>query len=158
MIEVLKMLIDISLLKENEVLNVSYSDFKGNITLFDGIYTLFLDVSLKVDFECDRCLSPVSLDTSFSLEDKFSKDIAEDDVKAEIFKISKHIDLNERIRLGLLSNKPSRILCSENCKGLCPKCGQNFNHATCECDNTNYDERFDKLRSLYIKDNETEVQ
>ena len=44
----------------------------------------------------------------------------------------------------------------ENCAGLCPKCGQNFNYNTCECDNTNYDERFDVLRSIFNENREVQ--
>jgi len=150
------MIIDISSLKEGEVLNIENPNFKGMVKLFDNVYTLEGTASLEVNLECDRCLSQLLLPMSFDLHDKFSKEILEDDVDAEIFKISKHIDLNERINLGLLSNMPAKVLCHENCAGLCPKCGQNFNYNTCECDNTNYDERFDVLRSIFNENREVQ--
>ncbi|MBM3211747.1 DUF177 domain-containing protein, partial [Candidatus Poribacteria bacterium] len=43
------------------------------------------------------------------------------------------IELSDDFRESLLLELPIRILCSENCKGLCPKCGQNLNDGKCDC-------------------------
>lgn len=45
---------------------------------------------------------------------------------------------------------PQSPLCSEECKGLCPKCGANLNAGNCECDSDSGDERFAILRNLKI--------
>jgi len=37
------------------------------------------------------------------------------------------------VREQVLLSLPSRTLCKEDCKGLCPRCGQNLNLATCSC-------------------------
>jgi len=44
-----------------------------------------------------------------------------------------------------LSMKP---LCSESCRGLCPRCGVNLNEKACTCRNDHTDERWDALRKL----------
>lgn len=43
------------------------------------------------------------------------------------------IDLTEDIREDILLAFPQSFHCSEDCKGLCPMCGQNLNEGTCSC-------------------------
>ena len=43
------------------------------------------------------------------------------------------IDLGEEIRQELILGNPARILCAEDCKGICPKCGANLNTEACRC-------------------------
>jgi uncharacterized protein len=43
------------------------------------------------------------------------------------------IDLSPLIREQFLLSLPTRPICSEDCRGLCPKCGVNLNHIQCEC-------------------------
>ena len=43
------------------------------------------------------------------------------------------IDINEIIRNQIILAVPFNPLCKEDCKGLCPQCGMNRNHGTCEC-------------------------
>ena len=42
---------------------------------------------------------------------------------------------------------PSKFLCDDDCKGLCPKCGANLNEGPCEC-KKDIDPRFEALLSL----------
>lgn len=46
------------------------------------------------------------------------------------------IDLTEDIREDILILFPMRYKCSEDCKGICPKCGQNLNNKSCSCSQT----------------------
>ncbi|MDL2306561.1 DUF177 domain-containing protein [Desulfovibrio sp. OttesenSCG-928-C06] len=45
---------------------------------------------------------------------------------------------------------PVHPLCTQNCAGLCPKCGKNLNNDACECEKEDYDPRMAKLRGLKI--------
>ena len=56
------------------------------------------------------------------------------------------IDLSGPIWETLITALPSRVLCSDDCKGLCPQCGANLNKVTCGCTKDNSDPRFDVLR------------
>lgn len=42
------------------------------------------------------------------------------------------LDLDELVAMDILLELPTRILCREDCKGLCPKCGTNLNESTCQ--------------------------
>jgi len=44
------------------------------------------------------------------------------------------VDLTDDVREELLLAVPSCFYCSRDCKGICPICGTNLNHATCSCD------------------------
>ena len=43
------------------------------------------------------------------------------------------LNLDEFVREEILLFLPNKILCKENCKGLCPKCGKNLNDGKCDC-------------------------
>lgn len=43
------------------------------------------------------------------------------------------IDLGEEVRQEMIMANPPRILCKENCKGICPNCGVNLNVEKCKC-------------------------
>jgi len=44
------------------------------------------------------------------------------------------VDLTDDVREELLLAIPSCFYCSPDCKGICPMCGTNLNHAACSCD------------------------
>ena len=44
------------------------------------------------------------------------------------------VDLTDDVREELLLAIPSCFYCSPDCKGICPVCGTNLNHASCSCD------------------------
>lgn len=44
------------------------------------------------------------------------------------------VDLTDDVREELLLAVPSCFYCSPGCKGICPMCGANLNHASCSCD------------------------
>ena len=54
----------------------------------------------------------------------------------------------DAIRDALTLELPLRVLCKEDCKGLCPKCGHNLNEGPCGCDLREEDPRWDALKSL----------
>ena len=60
------------------------------------------------------------------------------------------IDLGPLIREQLLLSLPTRPLCRDDCRGLCPHCGINLNRGQCQCRAAQPDSRFAVLRSLKI--------
>jgi uncharacterized protein len=43
---------------------------------------------------------------------------------------------------------PTKRLCSEDCKGLCPYCGKDLNEGRCDCEVDEIDPRFEVLKKL----------
>jgi uncharacterized protein len=58
------------------------------------------------------------------------------------------IDLDELVREEILLAVPDHVLCSEECKGLCPVCGIDRNVGSCECQSHEVDTRWEALRKL----------
>ena len=52
------------------------------------------------------------------------------------------------IREAWLLAAPTFVQCREDCKGLCPTCGTDWNVADCDCEPVNIDSRWEKLRAI----------
>ena len=66
------------------------------------------------------------------------------------------IDLNELVREQFYLALPMKPLCREDCRGLCPQCGVNWNTGTCECGSGWEDPRLAPLKGL-IKENTVDM-
>ena len=96
------------------------------------------EISTHIASQCDRCLDDLQLeiDTTIGIVVQFSDDVPRDsdDPDYRIISFSDvEIDFTMDIRDAILLAIPTKILCSEDCKGLCPQCGQNLNCKTCKC-------------------------
>ncbi len=60
------------------------------------------------------------------------------------------IDLSPLVREQLMLALPTRPLCREDCRGLCPHCGTNLNRTACGCHEDKLDPRLAPLRALKI--------
>lgn len=60
------------------------------------------------------------------------KNLRDEDLEFSLYD-GDQIDLSPLIREQFLLSLPTRPLCREDCKGLCPKCGINLNHSQCDC-------------------------
>ncbi len=129
---------------------------KGKITNTAGYMLMSLNLSLDYSASCARCLSPVS--DSFSLD--LEKTVATRDLLGDIdeFKLDDYaiiedgfIDIDEQLREQLEVEFPIRILCREDCKGLCSKCGKNLNEGECDCADEDIDPRMAPLKALLDK-------
>ena len=82
-----------------------------------------------MDMVCARCLDPIDGDVSFD----FEADLP--------FKMGdKYVDIGERVREEILTRYVPRVLCQEDCQGICQGCGAYLNTEKCECDNKKKEE------------------
>lgn len=104
-------------------------------------------------FQCDRCVEEFerNLNTSYSMLYVYDNlDTAKyEEIEAQVLSPdTTHIDLTEDIREVVMLAVPMKLLCRENCQGLCPRCGTNWNYGQCLC----HEERSDfTLGSLLNK-------
>ena len=102
---------------------------------------------------CDRCLTetkvtfPVNIDEEYEIRGNL---ITLDDDAAPYF-TGESLDAEKLLHDSVLSSMPSKVLCKEDCKGLCPVCGQNLNERDCGCDRTVGDPRMEKFKELFEK-------
>lgn len=62
------------------------------------------------------------------------------------------LDIDEQLEEALLLEFPSKLLCREDCPGLCPKCGRPLSEGDCGCVTKEMDPRFEILKKLLEKD------
>jgi uncharacterized protein len=108
---------------------------------------------------CARCLRDLELELPFEIEEEFYPivDILTG-VKVEppdahgAFRIDdRHIlDLSEAIRQYSMMTAPMAPLCRADCRGLCPRCGRDWNEGPCDCE-PEPDERWSALAELLEK-------
>lgn len=103
-------------------------------------------------FNCDRCLKEFDLPLDDSGRVIFSSDpeliVHGDDEVRKLEANAREIDITEDLRDILLLAIPGKLICSEQCRGLCAGCGANLNHDTCHCAPRPVDERWQKLQKL----------
>ena len=78
-------------------------------------------------------------------------ELSSDDLETAVY-CGSTIDLAGIILEQLVVNLPIKPLCSDGCKGLCPKCGANRNTETCGCVDDDVDPRFEILKKLKVDD------
>lgn len=101
---------------------------------------------------CARCLDDVRLVVDLQTEVSFTvtKSQVTDDPDDPVGVIHEGIlDVDSWLSEELLVRLPSKVLCEEDCKGLCPVCGQNLNQSECGCDRFVMDPRMQKFLDVF---------
>ena len=111
------------------------------------------ETRLSVIIPCDRCLEDVKRE--FELNCVKHVDVGLSDAElTEVLDESNfidgyHLDVDKLLFHEILSSWPTKVLCREDCKGLCNVCGQNLNTGSCNCEDTGLDPRMSVVRDLF---------
>lgn len=122
-------------------------------TIEKGNRQLFLHAEFKSGgiFTCDRCLDEFEKEIVGSYRLLYVTDEAgavgmdEEEVQV-ISPEANHIDLDEDIRQYAILAIPQKVLCRDDCAGLCATCGKNLNHGRCSCSRADADPRRENLK------------
>ncbi len=123
----------------------------GIIKKVDDQLVLNAKLSTNVLGECSRCLGDIDVLVD---EDIIVYLVSGNEIFSEehdTYVISKnHVDLMDLSFIEILDQIPYKLLCKEDCLGMCPVCGSNFNKGQCKCSmsDDNIDARFDKLKEM----------
>lgn len=136
------------------------TDLTGNVDMIrthDGILVR-ADLRTSVELACSRCLTQFSLPVRFKLDEEFLPltdintgarlPLPDDADEAAIIDSNHILDLSEIVRQDLMLALPLVPLCRSECKGLCSRCGQNWNNGACECNDSELDPRLAALKQL----------
>jgi uncharacterized protein len=114
-------------------------------------------ITARAEVDCDRCLKAVSVpvETEFDVtyvpeadyRESEAAELQEEDLSLSVFD-GETIDVDELVREQLLLALPTRALCTEECKGLCPTCGADRNSAACDCETKEVDPRWAGLKAM----------
>ena len=132
----------------------------GDITNRAGLMQLHLTATVAYRSSCARCLEPISgnfavqFDRTVVAAGTLTEKQVEENVDEYAIIENGKLDLDEEIREELLLCFPMRFLCSEDCPGLCPKCGKPLRLGDCGCPKTEPDPRLAVLKKLFDKNEE----
>lgn len=119
----------------------------------DKVLTVEGKAVLSLVIPCDRCLEPVRLPFRLEIDQRLDMKQTEEERIAELdeqFYVSGYnLDVDQLVGNELTLNLPMKILCSENCKGICNRCGTNLNRGTCDCDKRSLDPRMSVIQDIF---------
>jgi uncharacterized protein len=129
----------------------------GKIRLAGNEVFLNGHVDTRAQVECDRCLQPDEIPVSADFELEYisgseyetsaAVELTEAEMSVSVFD-GKAIDVDEIVKEQILLAVPTRMLCREYCKGICPQCGTDLNADKCECITDDIDPRWAALKIL----------
>ncbi len=120
---------------------------KGSIRNSAGIVELKAKAEAEMKLMCDRCASeilrklivPINHVLVLKLNDENNDDfIVVEDMR---------FNLDPLVREDILLELPTKVLCSDDCKGICVQCGKNLNEGPCSCQKP-IDPRLEALKQL----------
>lgn len=123
----------------------------------ENLLSVEIFINAKIIAECARCLKPVELNLSDRLEYLYyakGTEILEEDNEffpVEIDFFGRTLDVMPQIQESIFTLLPFKVLCKEDCKGLCPNCGADLNEGNCSCENEFIDSRFEALKNLKLE-------
>ena len=143
--------------------------FKGPLKVFaeaqwsDGGLSVSIDLEMLLSASCSRCLGPADIDILndfmylYTLRKKGSP--LEDSGEEEIIFVPvdfwrNTINISDQVWETVMMSLPLRVICSPDCKGMCPLCGQPLNEGECACSPVRTDPRLEKLLDVKISDTE----
>ncbi len=149
-----------SVLEINHSLDMSDVDFMGNyplktpIKITGSVSNRASVVSLKLTIEyvfaapCDRCGVFTEHNHTVIVDKLLATAIERQESDTIITVPDMKLDVDEFVYSEVILDLPSKHLCSEDCKGICFKCGKNLNDGECGCSTKEVDPRLAKLMEL----------
>ncbi|NLK74624.1 MAG: DUF177 domain-containing protein [Clostridiales bacterium] len=109
--------------------------------------------SISLGLFCGRCLKeidyPLEIEFSKEVDFKLSEEERVQNLDEMNYIAGYNLDVDILINEEILIGFPMKLLCHEDCKGICKTCGTNLNKRTCDCDNTEYDPRMARIRDIF---------
>ena len=118
------------------------------------------ELSTRLELLCARCLEPIAQDIKRQFDllyrpqgaDAGKQEIPVSGTEAEIsYYTGEGLLLEDALREQVLLAVPLKVICREDCKGLCPQCGKNLNEGDCSCAETVEDPRWSALKEIRNK-------
>ena len=111
-------------------------------------------IVLELTVPCSRCLEPVKVpfdietDYTFRWDDEGTARFEEDEEPVNYIN-GYDLDVDSFVGEEIIIGFPTKVLCMEDCKGICSVCGVNLNRGECGCDRTVLDPRMSIIRDLF---------
>jgi uncharacterized protein len=121
---------------------------RGEVSVNADIVMLRAVAEFVYDNVCDRCLTEIHRPMQVPVEHVLATSLTQED-DGELVQVENYqLPLDEIILEDLILSLPSKNLCRENCRGLCPICGKDLSAGLCGCRNDSIDPRLAVLKQL----------
>ena len=124
----------------------------GTVRNTAGVLVMTGSIRTTLHCVCDRCTAEFQRSVDIPVDAVLVSQLSqEEDEEPNVFELTgDSADLEEIITTIFVLNMDSKFLCSEDCKGLCFRCGKNLNEGPCSCQKEP-DPRFAALKQLLNK-------
>lgn len=111
--------------------------------------------SITVGIPCDRCLEEVAVSVPLQIKRKIDLKLTDEDrindLDESSYLTGMDLDVDRLVYLEVLMSWPLKVLCKEDCKGICSQCGKNLNEGPCECKEEPKDPRMAAISDIFSK-------
>ena len=111
-------------------------------------------VDITLSIPCGRCLEEVPTQICFDIDKKLDINdsvLTDDEMEENDYLIGFELDVDKLVYAEILVNWPMRVLCKEDCEGICNVCGANLNKGDCGCQRTELDPRMAAIQDIFSK-------
>ena len=125
---------------------------EGQVRNTAGVLVMTGSIQTTIHGICDRCATEFDREIEFPLDVVLVTELANEENEDEwVFPLEgDSADLDDIVRTVFVLNLDSKLLCKEDCQGLCCRCGKNLNDGPCSCQKE-LDPRFAALKQLLEK-------
>ncbi len=111
------------------------------------------ETDVVIAIPCDRCLEDIQTEIHLTFDKKFplEGEHSEEEMEEADYISDFELDVERMIYDEILVNWPMKVLCREDCKGICKKCGANLNQQSCDCDDVELDPRMAAIQDVFNK-------
>ena len=132
---------------EKDAVDLTITNLGNRTVLIEG------STNISLSLFCSRCLKkltyPIEIHISKEVDFNLTEEERAEGLDETNYIIGYNLDVDILIYDEILMGFPMRLLCSEDCKGICKSCGVNLNEETCNCDNRSYDPRMSVIRDIF---------
>lgn len=111
------------------------------------------ETELTIAIPCDRCLETTSQVFRLTMDKEIDLTNERDEMRMEEmdFMAGTSLDVDQLIFGEILVSWPMKVLCREDCKGICKRCGANLNLTECQCPKAELDPRMAAIQDVFNK-------
>ncbi|MCI9311683.1 MAG: DUF177 domain-containing protein [Lawsonibacter sp.] len=126
---------------------------EGRVTNHAGALVLEGSARSLLELQCDRCGKSFSREKRVALDSLVAQELEDEENDDILLLDGTELDLDEAVSTAFILAMDTKNLCSDDCKGLCAKCGADLNLGPCGC-GPDVDPRLAALAQLLDKEAE----
>lgn len=126
-------------------------DIHVAVDKFGPDYKFNIHLRTNALYQCDRCLTEYRV--TFEAEQSRIVQIGQGQLSDQVDVIqfpdgTTEVEINPFLEEIIILNHPAKMLCRDDCKGLCPGCGIDLNKEDCQCGTDKIDPRWEELKKF----------